>query len=519
MTKAILAALAVLVLAATGAEARADDLVAAVLPSSRSGVVNKPVTVFATLINTSGSDATGCTVTTSQAGLTLDFQATDPTTNQPVGKANAPVAIANGQAQAFLLTFTASTTMQAVDVPLTFDCTGLAAAPIVSGLDTLLLTIADTEPADIIALALTPSHDGVVSTGSETGTGAFVVASIDIGAGEAITVTPNTGDLTNLPVTLTICQTDRGGACMATPAASVTTTYQTLSTATFAVFVTAGGAVPFDPATTRVFVTFTDGNNVVRGKTSVALDVPVTASTTPVTPGGIYVGVLRITSSPAFPQPVAAMVSEDGEFHLLPGKSITSFSKPILRETLQLNFVPTLTLTATGNAYAAGDSVTAETGAVTATGVFSPHHSLVLDFTDGTETGTLSLNYVAGLYQQPSSLAQLAGEQTLHDEAGNTVGMISIMADGTFSGTTMLSSNATACDVSGAFTIIDPNFSVVRLTENIAACGSAAATSFTGLAETQTVGSETALITEVSNPTAALANLTTPDQMKMGNNN
>jgi hypothetical protein len=516
MKKILLAVLALLGVWSTGETARASDLVAAVLPSSRSGTVNQPVTVFATLINTSAQDATGCTITTSQANLTLDFQATNPLTNQPVGQQNTPVSIAAGQAQSFVLTLVSSVTLQAVDVPLTFDCQGLQPAPIISGLDTLLLSIGTAEPADIIALSLTESHDGVVSTGSETGTGTFAVASIDIGAASAITVAPNLGDLTNLPVALTICQTNQGGACLATPSASVTVDYSKLTVASFAVFVTASGPVPFDPANTRVFVTFTDTSNVVRGKTSVALLVPATMTQTNVTPGGIYVGVMRITSSPALAQPVSAVISEDGEFHLLPGVAVTPPFGPIPRLTLQLTFTQTLTFTGTGNLYASGDDVTVETAAATATGIFSPRRTVVVSLQSGSETATIDLNFVSLLYDQTSSLAQLTGTRTLRDEAGKTLATIMVNADGSFSGMT-----AAGCMESGNFSIIDASFSVFRVTVNLAACGTTAAESFMGLASpiSNIPGhqNDETLVIEASNPTLALANFLTPAMSQQSN--
>jgi protein involved in polysaccharide export with SLBB domain len=46
------------------------------------------------------------------------------------------------------------------------------------------------------------------------------------------------------------------------------------STPTFAVFVNASGAVPFDPAANRIFVRFKDAGGVTRGATSVAVKTP-----------------------------------------------------------------------------------------------------------------------------------------------------------------------------------------------------------------------------------------------------
>lgn len=292
MKRLLCAGLALLALTGAAGAAKADDLVAAVLPSSRSGVVGKPVTVFATMINSSGSDASGCAISTSESGLTLTYQATNPQNNQPIGSPNTPVAIANGAAQTFVLTLVSSVPLQAVDVPFTFDCTGLVPAQIITGLDTLTLSMAVKTPEpDIVALATTVKGNGVVSTAAETGSAAFAVASIDVGAAGAITVTPNLGDLSMLPVTLAVCQTDEGGNCMATPAGSVSYSYPAGGAATFGVFVTFNGPVPFAPASARVYVDFTDSSNVIRGKTSVALTATPNPFHPGATPGGIYIGM------------------------------------------------------------------------------------------------------------------------------------------------------------------------------------------------------------------------------------
>jgi hypothetical protein len=51
----------------------------------------------------------------------------------------------------------------------------------------------------------------------------------------------------------------------------VSTTIATNATLTFAVLVGARGAVPFLPATNRIFVQFRDAGGTVRGPTSVAV--------------------------------------------------------------------------------------------------------------------------------------------------------------------------------------------------------------------------------------------------------
>ena len=59
------------------------QLMAAVLPSSRSVQVGTPATAFATIINTASNMATGCTISPlTSIPATFTFQTTDPATNQ-----------------------------------------------------------------------------------------------------------------------------------------------------------------------------------------------------------------------------------------------------------------------------------------------------------------------------------------------------------------------------------------------------------------------------------------------------
>ena len=78
--------------------------------------------------------------------------------------------------------------------------------------------------------------------------------------------------LTNLPLAVTICQTNPStGGCLPAAAASGSTTINADATPTFAVFATASGAVSFVPAANRIFVEFS-GGGIVRGSTSVAVE-------------------------------------------------------------------------------------------------------------------------------------------------------------------------------------------------------------------------------------------------------
>jgi len=93
---------------------------------------------------------------------------------------------------------------------------------------------------------------------------------------EARNLAPLPGDVdftggASLPLTLSICQTDAGANCLALPAPSVTTQIDAGATPTFSIFALGTGPIPFDPATNRIFVRFTDDGGVTRGATSVAV--------------------------------------------------------------------------------------------------------------------------------------------------------------------------------------------------------------------------------------------------------
>jgi hypothetical protein len=123
----------------------------------------------------------------------------------------------------------------------------------------------------VIALAATLQSDGILSVPGNNGTGAFAVATANVGASATITVTADTGG-TTLPVNLSICRTAPGtGACEAPPTASVTAQIAAGATPTFAVFAAGTGNIGFNPAVNRVFVRFRDEGNAVRGATSVAI--------------------------------------------------------------------------------------------------------------------------------------------------------------------------------------------------------------------------------------------------------
>jgi hypothetical protein len=248
------------------------SLLTAALPESRSVQVNGTATAFATIINTGANTATGCSIApASSLPLTFVYQTTNPATNAVTGTPNTPVNIAAGASQTFVIALTPTAAIVPTDVGFNFNCTNTTPAPIVTGLSTLLFSASTTPTSDIVALAATTTNDGIVHIPGAPGTGAFAVATVNLGAGGSITAAANTGDA-SLPLTITMCQTNpKTGQCLQTPSPKVATTINAGTTPTFAVFVAASGTVPFDPANSRVFVQFTDSTNAVRGETSVAV--------------------------------------------------------------------------------------------------------------------------------------------------------------------------------------------------------------------------------------------------------
>jgi aldose sugar dehydrogenase len=249
-----------------------SPLAAAVLPSSRSVQVGTTATAFATIINGGSATATACALLlVTNLPATFGYQTTDPATNLAVGFPNTPVNIAAGAAQTYVFALTPSAPIPPTDVQLDFDCTNNNPVSIVPGLNTFLFSASNFPVPDIVALAATTSNDGILNIPGATGTGAFAVATANVGAAGSITASADTGGA-SIPVNLFVCQTNPAtGACLAEPASTTITTINAGATPTFAVFVQGNGNVPFDPAGNRIFVRFKDGGGVIRGSTSVAV--------------------------------------------------------------------------------------------------------------------------------------------------------------------------------------------------------------------------------------------------------
>jgi len=256
-------------------------LAAAVLPGGRSVGLNALATVYATMMNSSGSAMTNCQVglpAIAPAGMLVNYQMTDPTTNLPIGTLNTPFTLAaNNGSQSLLLTFESPTPAILENFAPVFSCNGIAAAT-EGGVDTLDLNFTAESSPDDIALAASTTP-GIVSV-PVLGSAAFSVAMINVGDsttnGTTTLVGVDTG-LAVLPVNVTVCQTNAAtGACLATPEPLQYWSLPAGSTATFSVFVSATGPVAFDPANNRVFIRFIDyddlrGLYISHGSASVAL--------------------------------------------------------------------------------------------------------------------------------------------------------------------------------------------------------------------------------------------------------
>jgi hypothetical protein len=249
------------------------QLFAAVLPSSRSiQVGGTPATAFATIINAGSSDATGCGIApVTFLPATFVYQTTNPATNALSGTPNTPVSIAAGGSQTFVVAETPAAPFPSVSAEFGFACGNANAAPIQFGVDTLLYSASTTPVPDVVALAATAMNDGILHITGTTGSSAFAVATVNVGATSQITATATTGAAT-LPLAISVCQTNpMTGQCTSSVGPNVTTTINANATPTFAIFATASGTVPFVPQTNRIFVEFSDANGTVRGSTSVAV--------------------------------------------------------------------------------------------------------------------------------------------------------------------------------------------------------------------------------------------------------
>ena len=247
------------------------NLFAATLPASRSVETGVTATFFATIINSGSNAVDNCRIgLASPIDADLFFQTTDPNTNAVTGSENQPVTIAAGGSQSFLVGITPNSELEPTNVELLFDCNDVAAAPSFIGINSLLLSASNIAPPDIVAIALTPTNDGVAQLPQDNDLGFLSIASVNVGSFGNLTVAPRVP--ADFEGDLLICQTNPAdGVCLETPSASVDLAIADNDTPTFAVFLSSFLATPLDPANKRLFVDFSEADGTIRGSTSVAL--------------------------------------------------------------------------------------------------------------------------------------------------------------------------------------------------------------------------------------------------------
>ena len=246
-------------------------LVSAILPSSQSVTLPNAATAFATIINSGTQPGTACAIDAVGGPAEILSYQTANAANQPVGTVNTPVDIPAGGVQSFVITLTPTAAFSPEAITFGFYCSNADSAAVEPGVNTFTMSASKTPVPNIIALALTPTSDGIVDLPGTNGSNAFAVATSNLGASGSITATVGPG-VGALPAVLSICETDPStGQCLEAPSSSVTTTIDAQATPTFGVFVTGTATIGFFPATNRVNVIFSDSNGVNRGQTSVAV--------------------------------------------------------------------------------------------------------------------------------------------------------------------------------------------------------------------------------------------------------
>ncbi len=279
------------VLTATAANLRRDQVVlfesitefaatsrpaSAVLPLSRSISSTGSASAFATIVNSGDTIAASCRIQPSTTiAADFSYRETDPVTNVAVGEENPLLDIAANDLATLVFSFTPTAAFDSTLIEFEFNCgNATAAAATTIGVNTFVLSALDTPSADMVALAGTIGNTGITDIPAGTDSGAFVVATSNLGSAEVITASANTGDV-NLPVSLFVCPTNPAtGQCQIDPAVTVEATQAAGGTATYAIFAQltqTGSGIPFDPAVNRAFVEFRSADGSLRGSTSVAL--------------------------------------------------------------------------------------------------------------------------------------------------------------------------------------------------------------------------------------------------------
>jgi hypothetical protein len=253
----------------------------AVLPGSRSVLVGSPATAFlAAAVVSASQSATGCGIARgTDVPAEFAFQETDPATNVPTGTPNTLFDLAPSTFKTFVVSLTPTAPFEPTEVAFDIVCADGSRSTAMDGINTLTLSGSTTPVPDLLALAATPSNDGILRI-KDGSTGAFAIATVNVGAASLFdaVVSDTSGHVP--PAQLTVCQTDQRGQCLFPPLPGrVIFSAAQGETPTFSVFVTPNASVPLDLEHNRIFVEFKDVPGVVRGRTSVA--VTTVEATTP----------------------------------------------------------------------------------------------------------------------------------------------------------------------------------------------------------------------------------------------
>src|SRR5207244_2065251 len=167
--------------------------------------------------------------------------------NVLTGTPNTPANIAPGAFQPYVFGFSPTSAIPQTSLAMQFLCDNALPAASVSGVNNLFI-VAETAPVPgTIAIMSTISGDGVVHIPGAGGLQVFAIGSSNVGATGTIVVSADTGG-SALPLTLTVCESDAGGNCLAPPASNVTVDYASGTNRSFKFFAQASGDIAFDPA-------------------------------------------------------------------------------------------------------------------------------------------------------------------------------------------------------------------------------------------------------------------------------
>lgn len=451
----------------TAGAALADNLVTAVLPSSRSTTYGKIVTVFDTVINASGHALHGCQIqggTDGSGRVTLGYRLTDPTTNAVVGLFDPLFDMDMGSSQSLVLTLYSSDLLDSAQVRPIASCVdpinGEDVSRSIDGLNTILFSTSPQPTPDIIALSATTTGDGIVHI-QGNGSNAFAVAVANVGVGDVITASADTGDLA-LPLTASICQTDGSGQCMKPPALSVDLTIPANGTASFGIFVYANGELPLDPANARIVVRYYDSAHKVRGATSVAVgNTPTFTATLP--KGGIFLGTSKTSNgNQGFLSGTDVLfLGEDGEVQGFDEQGNILSGNLTIGQNLGLSGT-TIYQQADGPQFAFYDwAGTLAQHSWFAAELVSRGNSLAT-FVPGLVS--LSGNYQVDPYERGSSLSSVAGAWNIRDPSGSAIGTVSFTNAGVYTGT------VSGCSFKGQIALINPHYNIYRMALNFQNC-------------------------------------------------